>query len=266
MPAMPGAGFSIRACEGYDPESKGKVEAGVKYVKGNGLYGECFTDWAHLCSHMADWLYTIANTRSHATTGIAPQRLYDEQERDQMTLYLTPAMVDSVPALTRKADKTGLISWKSNICLDDLENGQEITRHTLSLGKGIVIKNTDHYRDRAQQIADYEQAIEARIGSDYASRLCALLKVTSPKIYRDQLVGAKDILSQYEALPVDILDRVLSRSQLSATALRDCLEVYTANSERVALECVAQAPSTPSHPALAHYAGLSKLEQRHELH
>jgi transposase len=38
------AGFHIRACEGYDPESKGKVEAGVKYVKHNGLYGETFAD------------------------------------------------------------------------------------------------------------------------------------------------------------------------------------------------------------------------------
>ena len=37
MPAT--AGFRIRACEGYDPESKGKVEAGVKYVKQDGLYG-----------------------------------------------------------------------------------------------------------------------------------------------------------------------------------------------------------------------------------
>ena len=33
------AGFRIHACEGYDPESKGKVEAGVKYVKGNALAG-----------------------------------------------------------------------------------------------------------------------------------------------------------------------------------------------------------------------------------
>jgi len=281
------AGFSIRACEGYDPESKGKVEAGVKYVKGNGLYGECFADWAHLRSHMGEWLDTIANTRSHATTGIAPQRLYDEQERDQMKPYLTPAIVDSVPALTRKADKTGLISWKSNkysvpmayqrctvgvrevegtLCMDDLESGQEITRHTLSMEKGTVIKNTDHYRDRAQQVSDYEQAIEARIGVEYANRLCALLKVTSPKIYRDQLAGARDILSQYEALPDGILDRVLSRSQLSATGLRDFLDVYTANSERVALECVPQVPSNRAHPALAHYAGLSKLEQRHEFH
>jgi len=40
-----GAGFHIRACEGYDPESKGKVESGVKYVKQNGLYGETFNDW-----------------------------------------------------------------------------------------------------------------------------------------------------------------------------------------------------------------------------
>jgi len=39
------AGFHIRVCEGYDPESKGKVESGVKYVKQNGLYGETFTDW-----------------------------------------------------------------------------------------------------------------------------------------------------------------------------------------------------------------------------
>ncbi len=33
------AGFRIYACEGYDPESKGKVEAGVKYVKG-AYFGE----------------------------------------------------------------------------------------------------------------------------------------------------------------------------------------------------------------------------------
>src|SRR3546814_17906127 len=34
------AGFRIYACEGYDPESKGNVEAGVKYVKQDGRYGE----------------------------------------------------------------------------------------------------------------------------------------------------------------------------------------------------------------------------------
>lgn len=38
------AGFRVHACEGYDPESKGKVEAAVKYVKQDCLYGETFID------------------------------------------------------------------------------------------------------------------------------------------------------------------------------------------------------------------------------
>ena len=38
---------------GYDPESKGKVEAGVKYVKSNCLYGETFENWSALEQHVA---------------------------------------------------------------------------------------------------------------------------------------------------------------------------------------------------------------------
>ena len=63
------AGFRIYACEGYDPESKGKVEAGVKYVKGNALAGEVFDDRDHLEAHVRQWLDGVANVRQHGTTG-----------------------------------------------------------------------------------------------------------------------------------------------------------------------------------------------------
>ena len=56
------AGFRIHACEGYDPESKGKVEAGVKYVKHNALAGEVFDDWNHLEAYLMDWLETVSYT------------------------------------------------------------------------------------------------------------------------------------------------------------------------------------------------------------
>jgi transposase len=68
-----GAGFQIRACEGYDPESKGKVEAGVKYVKNNALYGESFSDWSELEEYLATWLEKTANARIHGTTGKVPR-------------------------------------------------------------------------------------------------------------------------------------------------------------------------------------------------
>jgi len=51
------AGFRIHACEGYDPESKGKVEAGVKYAKQNGLYGESFANWTDLEQYF--WLFFL---------------------------------------------------------------------------------------------------------------------------------------------------------------------------------------------------------------
>ena len=109
------AGFAIRACEGYDPESKGKVDAGVKYVKDNGLYGEAFSDFAHLQAHLCAWLDTLANARVHATTGQIPSEHYGREERCAMAAYLTPAGIAAAPALdTRKADKTGLITYQAN--------------------------------------------------------------------------------------------------------------------------------------------------------
>ncbi len=108
------AGFLVRACEGYDPESKGKVEAGVKYVKHNGLYGECFEDWAALESYLAEWLDTVANKRTHASTGQAPRERFDQGEREHLRPYLTPPGLLEPKLESRQADKTGLIAWKAN--------------------------------------------------------------------------------------------------------------------------------------------------------
>ena len=202
------AGFRIHACEGYDPESKGKVESGVKYVKRNGLDGETFDDWDHLEQHIRQWLDTIANQRLHGTTGEAPQVRYERDERAKMRPYLTPALLQqNTPRETRKVDKTGLLSWCANkysapmayqrtrvgvqaeggqLVLSDLETGQEIARHRLSQDKGAIIRNNDHYRDKAARIADLEAAILGQIGEEAGQRLCALLKRTSPRIYKDQ--------------------------------------------------------------------------------
>ncbi len=69
------AGFRIHACEGYDPESKGKVEAGVKYAKNNGLYGESFASWHELEQYFSDWLDNTANQRVHGSTGKNPENI-----------------------------------------------------------------------------------------------------------------------------------------------------------------------------------------------
>lgn len=74
-------GLHIHACEGYDPESKGKVEAGVKYVKQDALYGEEFDSREAVAAHVQDWLEQVANCRRHGSTGEAPRQRFEAQSK-----------------------------------------------------------------------------------------------------------------------------------------------------------------------------------------
>ena len=252
------AGFRIHACEGYDPESKGKVEAGVKYVKGNALYGETFDNWSALESYMADWLDTVANQRIHATTGKVPQVYYNELERGHMKPYLSPKTVQlNGQVLTRKADKTGLISFKTNkysvpmvyqrgnvginsigdqLHIFDLETAEEVAVHTLSTGKGKIIKNTHHYRDPAVRIDKLEQALQSLVGITAAEILCQSLKTTSPKIYKDQLHGVTTLIKAHQPIESALLSRLCQRPDLTATMVRDYLHAFASHPERLTSE------------------------------
>jgi len=277
------AGFYIRACEGYDPESKGKVESGVKYVKQNGLYGETFNDWISLETYVADGLDTVANKRVQGTTGQQPWAHYDHEEKVKMLSYLTPSCLQNkvMAHETRQVDKTSLISWQSNkysvpmayqsakvgvsaqagqLLINDLASGEQIAEHIISLEKGQIIKNTHHYRDRQQRVDVLESAIEAQLGDNVSQRLCVLLKATSPKIYKDQLLGAKQVIAthtvQYGEINADLLERILTATRLTASQLRNRLEAYQLNPERLSA-AMADQPAPDSSSALARYAVLN---------
>jgi transposase len=74
-------GFQIDPAPPRSPEKKGKVEAGVRYVKGNFL-----STWESIDIHedqqaLRRWLVEVADQRSHGTTGRRPIDLFEERER-----------------------------------------------------------------------------------------------------------------------------------------------------------------------------------------
>ncbi len=281
------AGFRIRACEGYDPESKGKVEAGVKYVKYNGLYGESFANWSDLERSLADWLDQTANQRIHGSTGQVPQTCYAQAERMHMLPYLTPSCVDALPhpaRVTRKADKTGLIAWQSNkysvpmayqnarvgvdeqagqLRISDPGSGELIAAYLIGLEKGQIIKNTHHYRDLNLRIETLENALKELLGyPELAIALCALLKASAPKIYKDQLAGANRVLAQhirqYGAIPEALLTRLIDVPRLTATGLKDRLGAYQQHPGRLKTHPSGGGPKAQGdHARLARYAALN---------
>ena len=283
------AGFTIRACEGYDPESKGKVEAGVKYAKHNGLYGEEFSSWPVLEAYMLNWLDSVANVREHAVTKRQPWAYYQQMEQSKMLTYLAPSLSDmslSSDIMTRKVDKTGLISYKSNkysvpllyqqtqvgikpsletLFIHDLESSEIIAEHVLCLDKGKIFKNRDHYRDKEQDIA----ALEAKLIALFSDKtqgvaLCKVLKSSSSvSIHKDQLRGAHKVinthLERYGKLTPELLERVIQAPYLTAVGLKNRLEAYHLKSKRPAIEEIE--PSSDeikkSEIALASYANLN---------
>ena len=49
-------GFRVHVCEGYDPQSKGKVENSIRYIKGDFLYGDYFENVAAVNKAALNWL------------------------------------------------------------------------------------------------------------------------------------------------------------------------------------------------------------------
>ena len=163
------SGFTPHVCEGYDPESKGKVERAVGYIKDSFFCGDSFTGIEHIRSEGMEWLNNVANVRIHATTRRKPIDMFREEKK-----YLFKAsFMDVAQTSIRVVDKTGLISFKGNkysvpfayqrrqvslkaedftLKIYDLKNHEEIASHTIPSTKGDILVNRNHYRDLKKTI------------------------------------------------------------------------------------------------------------------
>ena len=74
-------GTVILPTKPYMPRHKGKVEAGIKYVKNNALKGRTFASLAEQNEHLAEWERTVADTRIHGTTKQQVGQVFAEVER-----------------------------------------------------------------------------------------------------------------------------------------------------------------------------------------
>jgi len=65
-------GFTVRLCQPYRAQTKGKVESGVKYLKRNFVPGRTFRDLEDFNGQLLAWQREIADQRVHGTTHERP--------------------------------------------------------------------------------------------------------------------------------------------------------------------------------------------------
>jgi len=76
-----GYGFKIDPCPPYDPQKKGRVEAGVKYVKRAFFPLRVFRDLADANAQLRRWVLEEAGNRIHGTTRQQPLALFEQTEK-----------------------------------------------------------------------------------------------------------------------------------------------------------------------------------------
>ncbi len=156
-------GFSPRACRPYRAQTKGKVESGVRYVRGNFWNGLAFVDLPDLNQQARQWLDRIANLRIHGTTHEVPftrlaqeplQSLANKVDYDTSLISYRRSTKDCVVSYEGNAYSVPAAYAQQQLMLKVNEQdtlliltpqGRELARHTLALTHNQRIVIREHY-------------------------------------------------------------------------------------------------------------------------
>jgi hypothetical protein len=105
-------GVKLQLCRYYRAQTKGKVESGVKYVKGNGLAGRRFASLDALNDHLLGWCVEVADQRVHGTTHEKPAERFARAERLIAVDQRLPTPRERV--VSRQVPRDGYVAVEAN--------------------------------------------------------------------------------------------------------------------------------------------------------
>lgn len=174
-------GFDLYVCRKADPESKGKVENLVKFVKTSFFSARTFHDFKDIEPKLHKWLHRRANGQICQSTGRIPANLLQKEQACLKPLRSSIFKKDNIlDREMRKADSKSFISVGSSkysvpfsyrnkkvwiyqtsdqICIYDDLAGKEIARHKIALIPGSKVFNKNHFRDMSQK----QQELKAQL-------------------------------------------------------------------------------------------------------
>jgi transposase len=202
--------FEVVFCKKADPESKGKVENVVKYVKHNYLKGRVFQDIDTLQKEALLWLERTGNAKVHGTTKRIPKEEW-EKEKQHLLPYNGKPEKPFLKLPTHPVRKDNTVLYRSNyysvplgtyqdrdtkILLEEKDeklffytgDNQLLATHDLCLDIGRIIKNNDHAREKSKTMQKtYELVLESLRHIPKAEQYLAEIENNKPRNFHDNL-------------------------------------------------------------------------------
>ena len=210
--------YDLFVCRKRDPESKGKVENVVKYVKSNFLPGREYVNDEVLNAAAMAWLERTGNGQVHGTTKRIPaEELIIEKQylrsfqplslsgfeykayhvrKDNLITYRSNRY--SVPVGTYKGQGTQVwVKEKEGYLLICNAQKEELSRHKISIDKGVTISNTDHKRKKEDKTKDFLIQVAALFKDQQQAKEYLLqIKRSKPRYIRDQLRLIREVVKK----------------------------------------------------------------------
>jgi len=242
--------INVSFCRKADPQTKGKVENVIGYVKHNFLRARTFYDIDRLNEEALGWLKRTANGSAHATTKRLP---YNEWliEKDHLKNFkpTTIKASDKLPEYTVRGDNT--VSFRGNfyrvpygtyngngttvllsvkeetLSLYDHQN-YIIAEHLISKEKGKTIGGTSYRRDRSLELGVLKQnTLSLRPDCNVFTTYIEEIHKDKPRYLRDNLKVIREVIGEYsEDLVGTALNYCLEHGLYNAFNLKETAEYY----------------------------------------
>jgi hypothetical protein len=243
-------GLKMYVCRKADPESKGKIENVIKFVKYNFLAPRDFEDVAEANRSLAKWLKRRANGKiSQATKRIPAQMFEEEREHlrpirnsifrkdplkgreerqvDEKSYISVSGSQYSVP--TRYRNKfVEIYKTEKQAFVFDIHSGEQIYCHNLSLIPGDKVTVREHFRQKERSVDDLKKEVLAQFSFSSWKRFAEQSFKSFPRYVRDQCLLAQKHFGEKTDLPVleHAVEFCLSNKTYSMADLADTYRFY----------------------------------------
>ncbi len=238
-------GFSMYVCRKADPESKGKVENLVKFVKTSFFSARSFHSFEEIPVALSAWLNRRANGKISQATGMIPSDVLEKERaflnplkpsiyRRESILSREPRDVDgksmisvgaslySVPKIFIKK-QVWIFRTDTELFLYDAIDGKEIAKHKISLFKGNKIIQKNHFRNYGEKPETLIEKLKDRCDSESWKSFVDANYRKYNRYYRDQNQELSDFLNQDPDIDLLLkaIDLCIENETLSAKNLRE---------------------------------------------
>lgn len=106
-------GFVPKLCHPYRPQTKGKIESGVGYVRKSFVVGRKAADVTDTSRQLKSWVWEVANQRRHGTTHRVVREALAEEKPYLQPIAGRPSYA-YVEEETRKVSRDAFVAYKAN--------------------------------------------------------------------------------------------------------------------------------------------------------